>query len=66
MGVISVLRNVGASVDLEDSEGRTALHTAADLGHTEVISTLLPAYPRLNKVIISIKFNYEIYSFRSS
>jgi ankyrin repeat protein len=39
----------GGCIDFEDREGRTALHTAADIGNTQVIQALISAHPQLNK-----------------
>lgn len=42
-GCVSALLEHGASALYRDSQGRTPLHLAASLGHTELLQTLLKA-----------------------
>lgn len=61
--MVRFLLEKGANVDVQTSSGYTALHQAAQQGHTVVITLLLQskASPNIqNMVLLSVNFSVEL------
>lgn len=60
--MVRYLLEKGADVDVQTSSGYTALHQAAQQGHTVVITLLLQskASPNIQNMVVIYLFDFEI------